>query len=517
MDRIQAIADDAEAKAVLSVRDVTARVDRFLEEAPSLRALRWLPTDQIPDSVAQRWEPRPLAADSLALLQYTSGSTGSPKGVMLTHANIMHNCRLITHAFQAGEDALGLSWLPTYHDMGLVGGVLNPMFCGRPSILMSPMAFVQKPSRWLRAITKYRVTISGGPNFAYDMCTKKVSPEQIKTLDLRSWVLAFNGAEPVRAETVDEFCRKFHPCGFRPEAFYPCYGLAESTLLVTGGQRDQLPLVKTFDGSLLDQHRVVEVTPRQPGARWLIGCGQALPSEQVLIVDPLRRDRLRPGCVGEIWVASGSVGQGYLNRTEQTRETFQATLRDAGADTRGSFLRTGDLGFFQEGELFVTGRLKDLIIIRGVNRYPQDIEMTVERADPRLRTGSTAAVAVDMAGGERLIVVSEVERVPNEDWSDVIAAIRREVTAEHDLSPDAIVLVRAGSIPKTSSGKIQRHACRDGFVAGSLLSVASYYAWEDDRGDPAPAKPPAAAGQPEAGPPGSGDSSRLQYPRTAVE
>ena len=487
MNRIQAISDDAGAKAALSVEDVTKRVERYLEEAPNLRNLQWFSTDQISDAMAERWEVCEPADDSLAILQYTSGSTGTPKGVMLTHSNIMHNCSVITYAFEAGASDFGMSWLPTYHDMGLVGGVLNPMFCGRPTVLMSPMAFVQKPYRWLRGITKYRVTVSGGPNFAYDMCTKKVTPEQLKTLDLSSWALAFNGAEPVRADTLDEFCRKFEPCGFRREAFYPCYGMAESTLLVTGGRRNRVPVVHTIDRQRLGERKVVEVSPDHELARSLIGCGKVLPQEHVIIVDPDQGVRLPDGRVGEIWLASGSVACGYLNKPEQTKETFQASLSSGDAGDTATYLRSGDMGFFKDGELFVTGRLKDLIIIRGVNRYPQDIEMTVERSDERLRTGACAAISVDLAGGERLIVVSEVERVPKKDWSDVVSAIRRNVTAEHDLPPDGIVLVRAGSMPKTSSGKIQRHACRDGFINGSLMVVACYYAWEnsDDENGPA--------------------------------
>jgi acyl-CoA synthetase (AMP-forming)/AMP-acid ligase II len=258
--------------------------------------------------------------------------------------------------------------------------------------------------------------------------------------------------------------------------------MAESTLLVTGGRKGRLPCVRVLDGAQLDRRQVALVPERDAGARRLVGCGMVRPTGAVLIVDPQRLSVLPEGQVGEIWVSSGSVGQGYLHKPEQTRETFHAQTRQPG-DAR-HYLRTGD--FFLDGQLFVTGRLKDLIIVRGVNRYPQDIEMTVERADPRLRTGATAAVAVDMAGGERLVIVSEVERVPKHDWSDVIAAIRREVIADHDLSPDAIVLVRAGSIPKTSSGKIQRHACREGFINGSLLAVANYYAWEDGSSDDRP-------------------------------
>lgn len=472
MTRLEIIAHDARAKAILTTHEVTERTRLLLQEGPMLlRDLQWLATDQIEDRLADDWAMPQVHSQSLAFLQYTSGSTGSPKGVMLTHANIIHNCHMITGAFAIDETSVGMSWLPTYHDMGLIGGVLNPLYCGCRTILMSPMAFLQKPFRWLRAISKYRATTSGGPNFAYDICTKKIAAEEMAQLDLSSWELAFNGAEPVRSSTIEMFSEKFAACGFRRTAFYPCYGMAESTLIVTGGSKLEPPVLRDFDAKALETRQVLPMPSGSRGARTLVGCGRRLPSEEVLIVDPDRRVPLPEDRIGEIWVSSGSVGLGYLNRQKHTRETFQARL--SGRENRGMFLRTGDLGFFENGELFIAGRLKDLIIVRGVNRYPQDIEMTVEQADDRLRPGAAAAFAVEMSGQEKLIVVSEVERVSRDNWSDVIARIRRSVVEAHELNLDGVVLVRAGSIPKTSSGKIQRHACRQGFIDGSLLVVAT--------------------------------------------
>jgi 8-amino-7-oxononanoate synthase/acyl carrier protein len=415
------------------------------------------------------------------MLQYTSGSTGTPKGVMLTHANLMHNVQLICHAFEPSRQGVGLSWLPTYHDMGLVGGVLFAMFYGRPSVLMSPMAFLQKPIRWLRGITKYRVSISGGPNFAYDLCTDKITDDQLAGLDLSTWEVAFNGAEPVRADTLRRFTERFAPYGFKPEVHYPCYGMAETTLIVTGSYKGCPKVVRAFDGRQLDAGRVVPVPADHPGARWLVGCGHVLPDEVVRIVDPETCRSLPADRVGEIWVQSPSVAQGYWNNAEATQATFRAHLSDTG---QGPFLRTGDLGFLQDGELFVTGRIKDLIIIRGVNRYPQDVEQTVERASERIVSQGVAAFAVEQAQRERLVVVAEVERTRRDDWSDVIAAVRRAVTAEHELPPDAVVLVRFGSIPKTSSGKIQRHACRDDFLHGRLQVIQQWLAWEQEASQP---------------------------------
>jgi 8-amino-7-oxononanoate synthase/acyl carrier protein len=353
--------------------------------------------------------------------------------------------------------------------------VLFSMFYGRPSVLMSPMAFLQKPIRWLRGITKYNVMISGGPNFAYDLCTDKITDDQLAGLDLSSWEVAYNGAEPVRADTLARFTERFGPYGFKPGTFYPCYGMAETTLIVTGSHKGKPPVVHTFDGRQLDARRVVPVDSKHPQARSLVGCGRVLPDEEVKIVDADTLRELPADRIGEIWVNSPSVAQGYWNNPAATAATFKASV----AGGKGKpFLRTGDLGFMHDGELFVTGRIKDLIIVRGVNRYPQDIEMTVERASPRIQPQGVGAFAVDLAGRERLIIVAEVERTRRDDWSDVIADVRKAVTAEHELPPDAVLLVRFGSIPKTSSGKIQRHACREEFLAGTLQIMDQWRGWE---------------------------------------
>ena len=475
-ERIEAIARDADATAALSVGHTVDRTITLLDEDSKLSKINWIATDSIINDPAHNdLQPSDTAgANDLAMLQYTSGSTGAPKGVMLTHANIMHNCSLITHAFQARYGSVGCSWLPTYHDMGLIGGVLNPMYVGCGAYLMSPMMFMQRPIRWLKAISRYRVSISGGPNFAYDLCTQKITDDEIRELDLSSWCLAFNGAEPVRKQTLDNFAERFESCGFRREAFYPCYGMAETTLIVTGGDPEKEVETRCFDGSALDEKRVNVAAPDGDKGRYVVGCGKILPDEDVVIVDPDTRTALPPNRVGEVWVSSPSVAAGYWNKEELSDEVFRATLAE---DDGREFLRTGDLGFFHGDELFITGRLKDMIIVRGVNRYPQDIEMTVEGADRRLRSGAAAAFAVDIDGRERLVVVSEVERGADDDWRAVIDSVRRDVTTQHELPPDGVVLVRSGSIPKTSSGKIQRHACRDAFLDGTLKTVASRYTW----------------------------------------
>ncbi len=475
VQRIQTISEDASAKIVLSTGASLERVKGNLEQAPRLRDAMWVAVDEVDDSEAERYAWHECQSDDLAVLQYTSGSTGTPKGVMLTHGNLIHNVSLICYSFEPTRDGVGMTWLPLYHDMGLVGGVLKPVFYGRPNVLMSPMAFLQKPVRWFRAITRYGVTISGGPNFAYHLCAQKITDEELEGIDLSTWDVAFNGAEPIRPRTLQRFMERFGRVGFSPRAFFPCYGMAETTLIVTGGYKSDPPIIRHFDGRALDEHRVVPVPEDFDAARAIVGCGHVLPEEEVVIVDPETRLKLPEGQVGEIWVRSGSVGRGYWNQPELTEETFRAKLA---GDASPSYLRTGDLGFFHQGELFVTGRLKDLIIVRGVNRYPQDIELTVEEADSRVQPGGAAAIVVDAESRERLVIVTEVQRARRPDWSDTIEAIRRAVVAEHELPPDAVILVQFGSIPKTSSGKIQRSGCREEFLQGRLKVIQQWIGWE---------------------------------------
>jgi 8-amino-7-oxononanoate synthase len=471
LNRIQAIADDAEARVALTTELTFNRVMPLIDETPHLKQLTWLPTCQIPEQMESQWSMPDVHGDTLAFLQYTSGSTGTPKGVVLSHASLVHNSALISYSFEHTRTGAGVFWLPSYHDMGLIGGILQPLYIGRPNVLMSPMSFLTKPYRWLAAISRFRGTTSGGPNFAYDLCVRKITPEQRKTLDLSTWRVAFNGAEPVRAETLDAFAEAFAPCGFRREAFYPCYGLAEATLIVSGGFVRQAPVVRTFDAPAIARGEVLDADPDDAAARALVGCGKNLPDQQILIVDPETRLPSQPGRIGEIWVQGPSVAQGYWRQTEATEATFRARLSDS---HKGPFLRTGDLGFLQDGELFVAGRLKDLVIVHGVNYYPQDIERTVQESHPRLRPDCGAAFTVDGDGREQLVIVQEVERHKQADFRGVFEAICRAVAGEHELSPDAIVLIKAGSIPKTSSGKIQRHACRKGYLAGTLDVVGQW-------------------------------------------
>jgi 8-amino-7-oxononanoate synthase len=477
LSRVQVIADDAEAKVALTTQAVLERVQPLLDQTPNLKTLRWRATDEMDKGLEHDWQHPDVYGDTLAFLQYTSGSTGTPKGVVLNHANLMHNSALIAYAFEHTRSDRGMFWLPSYHDMGLVGGILQPLYIGQWDLLMSPVAFLQKPFRWLQAISRYKATISGGPNFAFDLCVRKITPEQKETLDLSNWCLAFNGAEPVREETIDAFVEAFAPCGFRREAFYPCYGMAEATLIVSGGFKAAPPVIRTFDAESLENNQVVDALPDEEGARALVGCGGTLLDQQILIVNPHTLTRCAPDEVGEIWVAGPSVAQGYWRRPDETAHTFHAHLSDGA----GPYLRTGDLGFMQDGELFVTGRLKDLIIIRGLNHYPQDIEATAQRSHENLRHAAGAAFTVEIDGRERLVIVNELERGRQRDveaLDEVYASVRRLVAAEHELPVEAIALIKAGRIPKTSSGKIQRHACRSGFIDGTLEVLDQWRAWD---------------------------------------
>ncbi|GIW97789.1 MAG: hypothetical protein KatS3mg111_1122 [Pirellulaceae bacterium] len=424
--RIHGIAHDCQAQVALTNSHVRQQIEGDVNWV-EWESISIIATDVLRGrEYAAQWQPPKLNEGDLAVLQYTSGSTGQPKGVMLSHANLVRNCELIMVAFEPDPSSVGVSWLPTYHDMGLVGGILEPVFVGCPMALMSPMAFLQKPIRWLRTISRFGASISGAPNFAYQLCVDKVTDEELSGIRLDTWRTAFNGAEPVRAATLREFTSRFAAVGFDHHAFLPCYGMAETTLIVTGGPQGEPPVIRSFDAAELDQRHVVclhddddrvSAEHRGQGAvRELVGSGQVLPGETVLIVDPETLQECASDRIGEIWIQSPSVGQGYWQREEATEATFQAYT----ADGRGPFLRSGDLGFMVDGELFVAGRLKDMIIVRGVNRYPQDIEQTAESAHEALQSGQIAAFADHGEDRDRLVITAEVQRAADVDWQEVI-------------------------------------------------------------------------------------------------
>ncbi|PSF37401.1 AMP-dependent synthetase [Aphanothece hegewaldii CCALA 016] len=464
LSRLQGIITDSQASVILTT---TA----LLKDCPDPN-LSYLISDRLSDYSAHTWRKPKIDSDTLAFIQYTSGSTGSPKGVMLSHGNLLHNSRLIYQGFEHSSQSKVVSWLPPYHDMGLIGGILQPFYGGFPVVLMSPVSFIRKPIRWLQAISRYQATTSGGPNFAYNLCLEKITPQQKATLDLSSWKLAFIGAEPINPKTLDQFAEAFAPCGFRRDAFYPCYGLAEATLFVSGGAKNKPPIIKTLDSQALQQNQVL-LASNHSKSQNIVSCGQIYPEQKVMIVDPTKEGSiskpLQDGEIGEIWVSGASVAQGYWKNPEKTKETFQSIIEGQ------SFLRTGDLGFLQNGKLYVTGRIKDLIIIRGQNYYPQDLEQTVEQCHVAIRLGCCAAFSIS-EGEEQLAIAAEIKResIRQLNLEEVLTAIRSAIAQEHGLQIHTILLLKQGSIPKTSSGKIQRHACQNQYQDHNFDLIAHW-------------------------------------------
>ncbi|HEY0366677.1 MAG TPA: condensation domain-containing protein, partial [Pyrinomonadaceae bacterium] len=471
LDRLQAIVADSHAAFALTISAIGDRIKPMCDRLPYLNSLRWLNTDDLTQDVTDVWHYPELSGDTPAFLQYTSGSTSQPKGVMVSHGNLLHNEQLIQQAFAQTESSIIVGWLPLYHDMGLIGNVLQTLYVGARCILMSPPAFLQSPVRWLQAISSFGATTSGGPNFAYDLCVRKVTDEQRAQLDLSTWKVAFNGAEPIRPETLKRFAKTFAPCGFKAEALHPCYGLAEATLFVSGKTCGTQPRVSSFNSVELVSNRAVNSNGNGAEGRSLVSCGVPTDEQKVRIVNTETLTECAPGEVGEIWISGQSVAGGYWNQPEATAFTFGAQLAD---DAKDKFLRTGDLGFLHEGELYVTGRLKDLIIIRGLNHYPQDIEQTAEQSHAALRAGCGAAFSLEVEGEERLVIVHEVQRNCSAAHQEIIDAIRQRVSEEHEVQVYAISLIRHGTMSKTSSGKIQRNACRLAFVNGGLSLEAEW-------------------------------------------
>ncbi|MCF5057199.1 amino acid adenylation domain-containing protein [Pseudomonas proteolytica] len=459
-ERLLSIIADAEPRLLLTssgLRDSLGQI----QEAPPL-----LCVDELHSESAAGWVAPDLQDDDIAFLQYTSGSTALPKGVQVTHGNLVANELLIRRGFgiDLNPDDVIVSWLPLYHDMGLIGGLLQPIFSGVPCVLMSPAYFLGRPLRWLEAISQYRGTISGGPDFAYRLCSERVSESALERLDLSHWRVAYSGSEPIRLDTLERFAEKFARCGFTPNNFFASYGLAEATLFVAGGTRGQgIPALR-LDEQALAANRA---EPGQGSA--IMSCGTSQPEHGVLIVEPHTLAELADNCVGEIWATGPSIAHGYWRNPEATAKTF---VQHAGR----TWLRTGDLGFMRDGEVFITGRLKDLLIVRGHNLYPQDIEQTVEREVEVVRKGRVAAFAVNDQGLEGIGIAAEISRsvqkiLPPEA---LIKAIRQAVAEAYQEAPCVVVLLNPGELPKTSSGKVQRSACRTRLADGSLDSYAQF-------------------------------------------
>ena len=463
LDRLDGILGDCNPAAALTTREDTEAIrTRLAETAPATQVLD---ITQL-ETTASDWRPVAVTRSDAAFLQYTSGSTGTPKGVVVTHGNLIHNSQSIHENFSTHQGSHNVSWLPPYHDMGLIGGILQSVYVGYPCTLMAPIHFLQRPLRWLQAISKYRGTISGGPNFAYELCLKKVKDEELAGLDLSSWEIAFNGAEHVRAQTLESFHDKFARCGFRSGAAFPCYGLAEGTLLVTCDRAVREPVIRHFHAPLLEDNRAEPVAHAfvlespEVRVRTLVSSGRGIPGHEPFIGDPQTGARLPEGRVGEICVVGDSVAQGYWRRPESTAEAFRPAHPEQTEHT--SFFRSGDLGFLLDGELYVTGRLKDLIILNGVNHHPGDIESTVFRADESFRPDGSAVFSVELNDSEQLVVAQEVERrsVRQLDVVRVLADIKADLWQQHRVAQPIVLLVFGGTLPRTSSGKVRRQECR---------------------------------------------------------
>ncbi|MFZ3493746.1 amino acid adenylation domain-containing protein [Streptomyces sp. 5.8] len=481
--RLRAVAADAAPAAALTGDRITAGVRSQLLDAPELRAVTWLPTGALTADAGQ-WTDPLVGTDSLAFLQYTSGSTAAPKGVMVSHGNLLHNSAQIQRRTRTLEDSCVVSWLPPYHDMGLIGAILQPLVAGCPGVLMAPGTFVLDPLQWLRAISTYGATSSATPPFALDLCVERVDPAEHEPLDLSTLDTVIVGAEPVRAATLDHFADRFARWGLRREALRPSFGLAEGTLMVSCGERLTRSSAVTVDTTALEAHRVVPGTADAgPGrSRDVVGCGSAVDGQRLLVVDPDTAAVCGPEQIGEIWVGGPNIAHGYWGRPDESAAAFEAEL----ATGEGPFLRTGDLGFMRDGELFVTGRSKDLIIVRGRNLYPQDIERCAEHSHPALQANSSAAVAVDDGGAEHLVLIAEIRRGAELPPAvEVARDLSRAIAAEFDVRLHGLVLVRTGTIPKTSSGKIQRRATRQALLDGTLAVAGEWTA----SADTSPAQP----------------------------
>ncbi len=464
--------ETAQANVVLSPQSLGNKLKRQLSDPDlptSTMQLQWLTLSQLSESQPTLWQAPNINGETLAFLQYTSGSTGTPKGVMIDHNCLLYNQQVLQQAFGHSEQSVGVGWLPLFHDMGLIGNALQALYLGTSCILMSPIDFIQKPIRWLQAISHYGATTSGGPNFAYDLLCRQVKEEQLDTLDLSKWDVAFSGAEAVRVETIERFSAQFERCGFRREAFYSCYGMAEATLFITGGEKTDPPLVQYVREDSLEKNQVVLASPENKRVQALVSCGQTWLDGEVAIANPHTLTRCPPDHIGEIWVSTAGLGKGYWQQPDLTKQTFQAHLKSG----EGPFLRTGDLGFLLDGNLFITGRLHDVLVFWGLNHYPHHIEQTVNSCHPGFSPNSCAAFSIPVEGQERLVIAQEVQRSHRRSLkaNDIASTIHWVAFQDHFVDIHALALISPGGLPKTPSGKIQRSKCRQQFLDGTLKVI----------------------------------------------
>lgn len=477
--RIQAIVKDADVKLILTTAGSRSRIVNGLESIPECQHISCIASDATDDNnlTEHQWTYPGIDADSAAFLQYTSGSTGDPRGVVINHKNLLYNSEIMRHAFGLSDQSIGATWLPSFHDMGLIEGILQPLYTNFPNYMIPPVVFVQDPFTWLKTISDFGVTHSGAPNFGFDHCVNMITEEQINQLELSCWINAYCGSEPVRHETMERFAEKFKPAGFKYESLYPCYGMAESTLMISGGSVSAPPVFRSVDSDALEKNRIVESNPDTEHVRYIANCGKIWLDTKAIIVDPNTNIECDTDQVGELWISGTTVSPGYYKREQHNQESFHAYLSDT---NEGPFFRTGDLGFIQDGDIYITGRLKDVIIIRGRNLYPQDIEHTVieSHSDLRHAAGSGAAFTIQMDEQERLVVVQEVKRtaIRKLNIEEVARSVAKAIAHEHEVQLYALVLIKPASIFKTSSGKIERNSCRQAYLNQEFNAVATWCA-----------------------------------------
>jgi acyl-CoA synthetase (AMP-forming)/AMP-acid ligase II len=471
--RLRNIVGDAQTRTILTDEKLLAMVQHRFGDNAEIQALRWLATDSR-TAEAGPWHDPEIGPDTLAFLQYTSGSTAAPKGVLVSHRNVMANSEMIRRFLGSSKESVFVTWLPLFHDLGLIANIVQTVYAGGRCVLMPPFVFLQKPFRWLQAISRYRADISGAPDFAYALAARKVTAEQKAGLDLSRWRKAYNGAEPVRATSLESFADAFHSCGFRRESLTPAYGMAEAVLFMTGDPGPAGPIYYDVDADAFGWGRIV---PARDGESKVttVACGRTdWLDQEIKIVNPDSCLICAPDEVGEIWISGSHVTAGYWKNPAETEAVFHGYLADS---NEGPFLRSGDLGFMHQGRLYIGGRIKDLIIIDGTNHYPQDIEFTVENAHPLVRPGCTAAFSIDRNGQERLVIVAELR--PHDPAGEPLSPdqlrheIRQAVAAEHGIRSHDIQFIKPRTIPKTSSGKIQRRACRADYLSGRLDRIDS--------------------------------------------
>ncbi|MCL6604778.1 MAG: fatty acyl-AMP ligase [Paenibacillus sp.] len=447
------------AQVILTSRKVLDYVSSLLEEEEELALIDWITVDEL-NEVPFIYQD--ADKHEAAFIQFTSGTTSQSKGVILTHDNLLHNVENVYHKFALSAQDIGVIWLPLYHNLGLIGGVLAPLYAGFPVHLVSPQEILRRPALWLEMITSKKATVSGAPNFAFDLCLAHVKPEDSGNIDLSSWELAFCGGEPVRSRTIEGFVRKFSPYGFQRNIFYPCFGLAESTLIVSGGVRASEPVILHCDPESLEQNHVT-VVPESPKSRALVSCGSPVPDQDILIVDTGTKSELPENVIGEIWLRSRSIAKGYLNDKLRTDETFEHVL----ANGDGGYMRTGDTGFLRDGNLFLVGRIKNLLIIRGKNFYANDLEAYIQSFHSDFLAG--AVFSIESEDEERVVVLQEVDgELSGSEHESIIRNIRQGLASNYGFSPHDVVLVAANSLAKTVSGKIKHYECKIAYIAGNL-------------------------------------------------